>query len=126
MNDDGNAPLLAPKIFRFTDIDQFRSAIRNVNVDFVPFARWIAAEQRILGLPGCEITVAKTFPRILDVQLEPNCTAIGFAMEDYPVPMRFNGVQLRRSVIVLGSNGPPTVRSRTPSGRSVRSSLPPR
>jgi AraC family ethanolamine operon transcriptional activator len=105
MNDDDKASLLAPKIFRFTDIDQFRSAIRNVNVDFVPFACWIAAEQTILGLPGCEVTVTKTFPRILDVQLGPNCTAIGFAMDDYPVPMRFNGVQMRRSVIVLGSNG---------------------
>jgi AraC family ethanolamine operon transcriptional activator len=59
----------------------------------------------ILGLPGCEVTVARTFPRILDVQLGPDCTAIGFAMEDHPVPMRFNGVQMRRSVIVLGRSG---------------------
>jgi AraC family ethanolamine operon transcriptional activator len=67
MTASDKAPLLAPKIFRFTDIDQFRSAIRNVNVDFIPFVRRIAAEQMILSLPGCEVNVAKTFPRIVDV-----------------------------------------------------------
>jgi AraC-like DNA-binding protein len=105
MTASDKAPLLAPKIFRFTDIDQFRSAIRNVNVDFIPFVRRIAAEQMILSLPGCEVNVAKTFPRIVDVQLGPNCTAIGFAMDDYAVPMRFNGVQMHRSVIVVGNSG---------------------
>lgn len=105
MNPDDRAPSWAPKIFRFTDIDQFRSAIRNVNVDFVPFVRRIAAEQVILGLPGCDVTVAKTFPRILDVQLGPDCTAIGFAMDDFAVPMRINGVQMHRSVLVVGRSG---------------------
>lgn len=105
MNVDEKAPLSAPKIFRFTDIDQFRSSIRNVNVDFIPFVRRIAAEQMILSLPGCEVTVARTFPRILDVQLGPDCTAVGFAMDDYAVPMRFNGVEMHRSVIVVGSSG---------------------
>jgi AraC-like DNA-binding protein len=98
------APSLAPKIFRFTDIDAFRSSVRNLNVDFTPLVRTIAAEQIILNLPGCDINYTKSFPRITDAQLGPNCTAVGFTMDD-GIPMRFNGVEEDRSAIVIGSGG---------------------
>ena len=104
MNDDFIATTLAPKIFRFDDVDQFRSSVRNLNVDFTPLVRKICAEQTILSLPGCDLNFTKSFPRIYDVQLFPNCTAVGFSMDD-GYPIQFNGVERDRSVIVIGSGG---------------------
>jgi AraC-like DNA-binding protein len=99
------APTLAPKIFRFGDIDAFRSSVRNLNVDFTPLVRTISAEQIILNLPGCDVNYTKSFPRITDAQLGPNCTAVGFTMDD-GYPIRFNGVEeLGRSNIVIGRSG---------------------
>jgi AraC-like DNA-binding protein len=96
------APTLVPKIFRFTDIDAFRSSVRNLNVDFTPLVRTISAEQIILNLPGCDVNYTKSFPRIIDAQLSPSCTAIGFTMDD-GYPIRFNGVEESgRSNIVIG------------------------
>ena len=104
MNDNFLATTLAPKIFRFDDVDQFRSSVRNLNVDFTPLVRKISAEQTILHLPGCDVNFTKSFPRIYDVQLRSNCTAVGFSMDD-GVPIRFNGVEPDRSVIVIGRAG---------------------
>src|SRR5690349_698162 len=102
MNDIYGAPMLAPRIFRFSDVDQFRSSIRSLSVDFTPLVRRIAAEQVILSLPGCDVNFTKSFPRIVDARLAPNCTAVGFAMDDHEVPVRFNGAQRDRSAIVIG------------------------
>ncbi|WP_244485250.1 AraC family transcriptional regulator [Bradyrhizobium tropiciagri] len=98
------APLLVPRVFRFDDVDAFRSSIRNLDVDFTPLARKISAEQVILSLPGCELNYTQSFPRIVDAQLAPHSTAVGFTMDD-GVPMRFNGVERDRAVIVLGGGG---------------------
>ncbi len=97
-------PGLAPKIYRFTDLDQYRTAVRHLEVEFTPLVRRISAEQIILNLPGCDINFAKSFPRVADGQLAPNCTAIGFSMDD-GVPIRFNGEERDQSAIVIGSNG---------------------
>jgi AraC family ethanolamine operon transcriptional activator len=105
MDSNQEAPSLAPKIFRFTDVDQFRSSIRTLNIDFTPLVRKISAEQIILNLGGCDLNFTKSFPRILDAQLVPNCTAIGFAMDDHEIPIRFNGVQRDRSIIFVGGGG---------------------
>src|SRR5271166_349495 len=104
MNNKSGPPSLAPKTFRFSDVDEFRSAVRNLNVDFTPLVRTILAEQTILNLPGCSVNLIKSFPRITDGQLEPNCTAVGFTMDE-GIPIRFNGVDEHESVIVIGSNG---------------------
>lgn len=105
MKIDEPAPIAAPKTFRFTDVDEFRSSIRSLNVEFTPLVRTIAAEQVILNLPGCDINYTTSFPRIVDAQLAPNCTAIGFMMDDHEVPIRFNGAQRDRAAIVIGSGG---------------------
>ena len=105
MSNIDDAPGLAPKIFRFSDVDEFRSSIRGLNVEFTPFVRRIAAEQVILRLPGCDVNVTRAFPRVVDAQLVADCTAVGFAMDDLEVPIRFNGAQRDRAVIVIGSNG---------------------
>ena len=103
MNDQAVSPLI-PKVFRFTDIDEFRSAIRNLNVDFTPLVRQISAGQTILSLPGCDINLVKSFPRIIDAQLAPNTMAVGFTMDD-GIPMRVNGVERDHNALVFGANG---------------------
>src|SRR5215813_3830119 len=104
MASDALAPLQAPKIFRFTDIDQFRSPVRDLSVDFTPLVPSISAEQAILSLPGCSVNFTKSFPRIIDAQLAQGCTAVGFTMDD-GIPIRFNGVERDKSVIVVGGGG---------------------
>lgn len=103
MNSDA-LPTLAPKVFRFSDIDQFRSSVRNLAVEFIPLVRKISAAQIILNLPGCDINFTRSFPRIVEGQLAPNCTAVGFSMDD-GLPIRFNGVERDRSAIAIGNNG---------------------
>jgi len=104
MSDDALEPSLTPKIFRFSDIDQFRSAVRALNVDFTPLVRTISTEQIILNLGGCDLNVTRSFPRIIDAQLLPDCTAVGFTLDD-GIPIRFNGVDRDKSVIVIGTSG---------------------
>jgi AraC-like DNA-binding protein len=104
MGNDAPEPSLTPKIFRFSDIDAFRSSVRSLHVDFTPLVRTISAEQIILNLGGCDVNFTKSFPRIVDAELAPNCTAVGLTMDD-GVPIRFNGVERDRSVIVIGSDG---------------------
>ncbi|WP_426406680.1 helix-turn-helix domain-containing protein [Bradyrhizobium ganzhouense] len=105
MTNIDDAPGLAPKIFRFSDVDEFRNAIRGLDFEFTPLVRRIAAEQIIVQLPGCDVNVTRAFPRIVDARLVDDCTAIGFAMDDVDVPIRFNGAQRDRSAIVVGSSG---------------------
>jgi AraC family ethanolamine operon transcriptional activator len=105
MTNIDDAPELAPKIFRFSDVDEFRSSIHGLNIEFTPFVRRISTEQIILRLPGCDVNVTRAFPRVVDAQLVDDCTAIGFAMDDLDVPIRFNGAQRDRSVIVIGDGG---------------------
>lgn len=78
--------------------------MRHLSVDFTPLVRKISAEQIILNLPGCDVNFTKSFPRITDAQLSPDCTAIGFSMDE-GVPIRFNGVERDASVIVIGKSG---------------------
>jgi AraC-like DNA-binding protein len=95
---------LAPKIFRFADVDEFRSSVRQLNVVFTPLVRKISAEQIILNLPGCDVNYTKSFPRIIDAQLAPNCTAIAFTMDE-GIPVRFNGVEDVLPAIAIGTGG---------------------
>jgi len=104
MGGDAFEPSLTPRIFRFSDIDEFRSSVRNLSVDFTPLVRNIAAEQTILNLEGCSVNFTKAFPRIVDAQFAPDCTVVGFTMDD-GIPILFNGVERDKSVIVIGSGG---------------------
>jgi AraC family ethanolamine operon transcriptional activator len=104
MKNKSGQPLLAPQIYKFSDVDEFRSAVRNLAVDFTPLVRTISAEQIILNLPGCSVNLIKSFPRITDGQFAPDCTCVGFTMDE-GFPIRFNGVDEVQSAIVLGSNG---------------------
>jgi AraC-like DNA-binding protein len=95
---------LAPKTFRFSDIDQFRSSIRTVDVDFTPLARQIDAELIILNSPGFDINFIKSFPRIINAKLGPDSTNIGFLMDE-GVPMRVNGAESELPSITIGTHG---------------------
>jgi AraC-like DNA-binding protein len=104
MDEGALGPSLTPRKFQFADIDEFRSSVRSLNVDFTPLVRKISAEQTILNLETVAVNLTKSFPRIIDAQLDPDCTAVGFTMDD-GIPIRFNGVDRDRSVIVIGSGG---------------------
>ena len=68
MGTEETAPDLVPKTFRFTDIDEFRSSVRSLEVDFTPLVRTISAEQIILNLAGCDVNFTRSFPRIIDAR----------------------------------------------------------
>ncbi|WP_298243923.1 AraC family transcriptional regulator [uncultured Bradyrhizobium sp.] len=105
MNSIDDVPGLAPRIFRFSDVDEFRYAIRGLDLEFTPFVQSISAEQIIMSLPGCDVNLTTAFPRVVDAQLVENCTAVGFNMDDLDVPIRFNGSQRARPALVIGSGG---------------------
>ena len=104
MGTEGTTPDLNPKTFRFTDIDEFRSSVRSLEVDFTPLARTISAEQTVLNLAGCDVNFTRSFPRIIDARLAPNCTTVGFTMDE-GVPIRFNGAERDHAAIVIGNDG---------------------
>ncbi|HXI06700.1 MAG TPA: AraC family transcriptional regulator [Bradyrhizobium sp.] len=104
MASDALAPLQAPRLFRCADVDEFRSLVRDLSVDFTPLARSIAAEHAILSLPGCEVNLTRSFPRIVDARLADGCTAVALSMDD-GVPIRFNGVERDDGVIAIGGSG---------------------
>lgn len=105
MTSNDTTPILAPQIFRFSDVDEFRSAIRGLNSAFTPLVSRVAAEQIIVHLSGCDVNLTRVFPRVVDAQLVADCTAIGFAMDRLEAPVRFNGAQSDRAVVVIGRNG---------------------
>jgi AraC family ethanolamine operon transcriptional activator len=104
MNIFSLAPSAALQTFQFHDIDHFRQAFRCVDVQYTPTAYRIAAEQAILHLPGCEIYLLKTFPRVIDAELARNCTMVGFTMDD-DFSIRFNGWDKNRPALTLGHGG---------------------
>lgn len=89
------------RTFAYTDLDQFRQAFRAVDVQFTPMCRTASAEQAILSLPGCELYLLKTFPRLLDAMLADGCTFIGITMAD-DFEYRFNGLEKDRPAMSLG------------------------
>ncbi|MDQ8726226.1 helix-turn-helix domain-containing protein [Bradyrhizobium sp. LHD-71] len=97
-------PSSALKRFGYTDLDEFRQAFRLVDVQFTPMCRTGSAEQAILLLPGCELYLLRTFPRLLDASLADGCTYVGVTMADN-VPLRFNGLEKDRPAMSLGYGG---------------------
>ena len=96
------APTL--RVFRFNDVDEFRQSVRAVDVRFSPLARHISASQTILNLPGCDINLVTSFPRVMDVRLKPGCTAVGFAMTPRNA-LRMNGIDADMPFLAIGRGG---------------------
>ena len=89
---------------QFADVDEFKQAVRKYNVNFTPIARRISVQQTILNLPDLDIALVDSFPRLADVQLAPNCTAICFAMGGDDL-IRFNGFDVDRVFVCIGNGG---------------------
>jgi len=98
-------PPPALQTFRFTDVDQFTKALRKCEVHFTPLVRSIAVQQTILNVPGFDIVVADTFPRLVDMQLASDCTAVCFSAARRQGDLRVNGLDLDRLCIGIGQSG---------------------
>ncbi len=98
------APSATLRTFQFSSVDDFRKAVRKFQVEFTPFSPRISAEQALLNLPGLDLSLAQSFPRLADTRLAPNCTAICFSMDDRRL-VRFNGVDVDMPLIALGHGG---------------------
>ena len=96
------SPLL--QALHFTDIDEFKKAVRKFCVDFTPLARKISVHQAILNLADFDIVVVQSFPRIADTQLAANSSAIGLTTDDDEV-VRCNGVDVDKAMVGIGHGG---------------------
>ena len=101
MNNTAPAPSLRLKIF--SSADEFEPAW-NLNVNFTPLQVKITAANITFSLPGCDVTVVHSFPRLSDGAVRPNRTLVGFLMDD-GAPVKFNGVDDGHCIIVIGSGG---------------------
>ena len=82
------------QIFRYENIDHFCQGLRGASVDIVPLSKTDAPlGQAILSLPGCDVYLLRTFPRILHAMLRGCGAFIMLAMEDGPSVV-FNGQEV--------------------------------
>ncbi len=71
------------QIFRYSDIDCFCQGLRDASVDIVPLNKTSAPlGQAILSLPGCDLYLLRTFPRIIHTMLRTSGAFVIFAMDD--------------------------------------------
>jgi AraC-like DNA-binding protein len=106
----GLTPSQHLKIFSYQDIDHFRQGLRGASVDFVPLGKVdMPLGQAILSLPGCDVCLLKTFPRIVHAMFEGRCTFIMLSMKDSPAAI-FNGKEAVQSSLQFAS-GPVAYRA---------------
>jgi AraC-like DNA-binding protein len=98
------------QIFRYQDIDHFKQGLRSASVDIVPLANVaVPLGQAVLSLPGCEIYLLRTFPRIVHTMLQSSCAFIMLSMKDMPSAV-FNGKEAAPSSLEFG-RGPAEYRA---------------
>jgi AraC-like DNA-binding protein len=79
------------QIFGYENIDHFSQGLRGASVDIVPLRKIdTPLGQAILSLPGCDVYLLRTFPRIIHATLQGSGAFIFLAMEDRP-DVVFNG-----------------------------------
>jgi AraC-like DNA-binding protein len=84
------------QIFHYPDIDRFRQGFRQANVSIVPIASTDAPlGQAVLSLPGCDVYLLRTFPRIVHALLESRGAFVMFSMQDR-LTATFNGEAVNR------------------------------
>jgi AraC family ethanolamine operon transcriptional activator len=87
------------QIHRYRNIDHFRQGLRGASVDFVPLANVDAPlGQAVLSLPGCDLYLLETFPRIVHALLESSGAFIMLSMKDRPSAI-FNGKEADPSTL---------------------------
>src|SRR4051794_9805200 len=98
------------QIFRYQDIDHFRQGLRGASVDFVPLAQAeMPIGQAVLSLPGCDVHLLHTFPRIVHTRLANNHAFVMLSMTDR-VSAVFNGLEAEPSSLQFAS-GPAEYRA---------------
>jgi AraC-like DNA-binding protein len=107
---NGLTPSHHLKILGYQDVDHFRQGLRGASVDFVPLGKVDAPlGQAILSLPGCDVHLLHTFPRIVHAALEGRCTFIMLSMKDSPAAV-FNGKEVVQSSLQF-ARGPVAYRA---------------
>jgi AraC-like DNA-binding protein len=82
------------QILRYENIDHFSQGLRGASVDIVPLRKINAPlGQAILSLPGCDVYLLRTFPRIIHAMLQGSGAFILLAMKDRP-DVVFNGKEV--------------------------------
>jgi AraC-like DNA-binding protein len=91
----------ALEVLRYTDFDQFRHVTRIVKAESIPLhTAGFSAMTATVRLPGCQIHLQRTFPRIVDALLEGGALAI-FPMEQV-APVKINGIDVDFPAMVFG------------------------
>jgi AraC family ethanolamine operon transcriptional activator len=92
------APSPRLQIFRYGDVDHFRNGLSCANVDFLPLGNFRGPlGQAVLSLPGCNIFVLRTFPRIVKTILDSDCSFIFLSMTDDARATILNGKEVMPS-----------------------------
>jgi AraC-like DNA-binding protein len=93
----GLVPSQNLRVFRYPDIDHFQQGLRGASVDFVPLAKIDGPiGQAMLSLPGCDLYLLHTFPRIVQAMLESSYAFVMLSMKDLPSAI-FNGQEAEPS-----------------------------
>jgi AraC-like DNA-binding protein len=93
------------QIFRYQDIDHFRQGLRGASVDFIPLANAdVPLGQAVLSLPGCDLYLLHTFPRIVHAMYGNPGAFVMLSMRDSPAVI-INGREVDRSTLRL-AQGP--------------------
>jgi len=96
------APSSVLKVFEYSDVDEFRSALDGSLIRIVPTqAGRISAMQAVLALPNCEIYLLRTFPRLVDLEIPVDRTLVLFSMVGTSDTV-INGQQLDHPSLILG------------------------
>jgi AraC family ethanolamine operon transcriptional activator len=101
MTPEGLRPSPALQVSSYTDFDRFREEVRIVLADSIPLdLKRFSTSRAIVRLPGCELHLQRTFPRILDVMWRQSGVLVIIPMEDMP-STTMNGFTVDRPAIAV-------------------------
>ena len=93
----------ALSVTRFTDVDEFRTALRSVGVEVLPArAGPISSMQAVLPLPDGEAYLLRTFPRTVDLSVPAGRLLVVVPLPDHSSETIVNGQVLSPTSLVLG------------------------
>lgn len=91
----------ALEVLKYSDFDQFRHVTRIVKAESIPLQTTnFAAATATVRLPGCQVHLQHTFPRMVDALLEGGALAM-FPMEPL-VPVKINGIDIAVPALAFG------------------------
>jgi AraC-like DNA-binding protein len=90
-------------VARFTDVDEFKTALRSVGVEVMPArAGPISSMQAVLPLPDGEAYLLRTFPRTVDIAVPAGRLLVVVPLPDHTSETIVNGQLLSQTSLVLG------------------------